>query len=185
MSAGSPVARPGASVLRLGCRCLDAGRMRALALSLLLAGAALEIVGLVVTFRELRSRLRAVVDYEQRPITVYAHGIGAVTWMGRATVTVDPPPSLEQQVADLKRSIEQLHEEIDARTRRAEERSRKAAEDIATGVRRQVEDHLSALSALALSNAGRGRKAYAGPVLFLVGLLLQTGSNLAQLLSLD
>ena len=158
--------------------------MRVLAFFLLGGGVALEIVGLVATFREVRRRLGAVVDYERRSVTVYGHAAMAVAAAGRATVTTDPPPTLEQEVESLKLAVAQLHNEIATATKAAEARSRDEAAQITDAVRRQGDDHLAALATLAVSSVGRGWRAYLGPGLFLAGLLMQSASNLVQLVAL-
>ncbi|MBA3742604.1 hypothetical protein [Sporichthya sp.] len=85
--------------------------------------------------------------------------------------------TLEQRVAALEGVLEHLRHDLVGSLRDAEERANKTAAAIALDVRRQVEEQVAAVAALAVTNVGRGRRAYLGPALFVTGLLTQTLSS--------
>lgn len=157
--------------------------MSGLLLVLLLGGVTLEVAGLVVTFRELRSRARAAVDFENRPVTHYVSAHATVHLSGSGTLSTRHVPTLEQRVDALEARVDGVRDDLTASIRAAEERANKTAGTIAEDIRRQVEDQVAAVAVFVLTSIERGRRAYIGPALFVAGLLLQTASSVLQIVA--
>jgi HAMP domain-containing protein len=162
----------------------EAVTWEAIILLLFLLGMGLEVLGAVITIKEIRRRLKAVDTLKSRGVTirVSAHDAVGVS-SGAATLSGGSEPTMQDRVARLEADLSRLRQDV----KDAEERSREHTQRI---LRQGLEDlhhnvmqYVDRLREAFTRASGGGRSAYLGISLILLGFVLQSSANLIRLLT--
>ena len=147
----------------------------------LIAGGLAEALGFGMTFWDLMETERQVRRFLHGPrdITIRPAPIRLRTRMGTPTVTVGPPPPLEERVASLERAFGSIEERIQDAADKAREEAEEAARHAANAARADAEDDARRLDDLISGmTLGGMQLRRLGVFFFVVGLALATAANL-------
>lgn|GEM_PF-3773043 len=142
-------------------------------LALAIASGLLGLSGILLTVADTRGARRRTSAYQKRGYTHYLSAQGRARVSGSASIS-GPPPSLEQRIASLETTVEQLQEVIvktedDLRAEFNASLRQVMAEYDAT-----IQERFQALRGLVIGRRQTWLRAYLGPLLVALGIVLGT-----------
>lgn len=157
-----------------------AGRMTLILAGLYAIAALTELVGVRLTFVDIRAVQQRLREYLSRPIQIFVTDVAAVSDAFGAAVVTGPPPTMEQRVEALEQWRTAVPGQMDEKvtTLRTQMRSELASE--VSSLRASVNDRLDGLHKVVGSP---DKYWWRGPAVLAAGVLLGAAGNLLSLAS--
>jgi hypothetical protein len=148
--------------------------------ALAIIGAALQALGFVTVLYELVSIPKHLKQFERRDVTIRPRPVVARTRVPSPTLTVEPPPSIEQRVGALEDSQRKSRERLDSISEELRQQVTADVDRLQRAVAADREYMDQKLERLILGTAiGNLRLRWIGLGLFLGGLVLTTWGAVA------
>jgi hypothetical protein len=146
----------------------------------IVAGAALEVVGVLVLVVEIVRSSRRREAYETRDVVAEVGTVEARATVFSPRIVVDPPPPIEERADRLEEGLARLRNDVEELSTELRAAARRAADEAADRVTRHGERRFAALERLLLGETRIERWVRVGSIAAVVlGVILATIGSVA------
>lgn len=141
----------------------------------------LELIGIVVTFRDIAEANRSLSEYQRRGRKLFISAIGSARSGGSAELSGGAQISLEQRVQQLETTIGKMDATLDRREGLLREEFAGQLSRALKDVELTIGDEIEGLKEFAKGPAHGWFRRYVGPAVILVGIVVSGVASIASL----